>query len=115
MLRGKIAKRQKEARKGLSSNLGKKLHQIYQQKKATKGKINKLTLPIPSKPSMKRNQKHIKHTIIQRWRTHRTHTHAETKQNKTKQKIKNKPSSKNQKALHIYIIGKKICCPSVLQ
>ena len=38
MLRGKIFKRPKEARKGLSPNVGKKkrLHQIYQQKKATK-------------------------------------------------------------------------------
>ena len=65
MLRGKIAKRPKEARKGLSPNLGKKPHQIYQQKKATKEK-NTLTLPIPSKPYMKRNQQHIKHNIIQR-------------------------------------------------
>ena len=83
MLRGKIAKRPKEVRKGLSPNLGKKPHQIYQQKKATKEK--KLTLPIPSKPSMKRNQQHIKHTIIQRWRTRRTHSHRnKTNQNKNK-------------------------------
>ena len=85
MLRGKIAKRPKEARKGLSPNLGKKLHQIYQQKRATKEKKKTLTLPIPSKPSMKRNQQHIMHTIIQRWRTCRTHSHRnKTKQNKNK-------------------------------
>ena len=35
MLRGEIAKRPKEARKRPSPNLGKKIHQIYQQKKAT--------------------------------------------------------------------------------
>ena len=53
MLRGKIAKRPQEARKGLSPNLRKKKHLIYQQKKAIKKKQSKLTLPIPSNPSMK--------------------------------------------------------------
>ena len=50
MLRGKIAKRPKEARKGLSPNLGKKLHQIYQQKKATQERKISITLPIPPNP-----------------------------------------------------------------
>ena len=84
MLRGKIAKRPKEARKGLLPNLGKKLHQIYQQKKATQER-KKTYITHPSKPSMKRNQQHIKHTIIQCWRIHRTHSHRnKTKQNKNK-------------------------------
>ena len=105
MLRGKIAKRPKQARKGLSSNLGKKIHQIYQQKKATKKKKKKktLTLPIPSKPSMKRNQQHIKHTIIQRWRTHRTHAH----RNKTKQNIKTSQAPKIKKRYIFTLLGRK--------
>ena len=85
MLRGKIAKRPKEARKGLSPNLGKKTTSNLPTKESNTRKKNKLTLPIPSKPSMKRNQQHIKHTIIQRWRIHRTHSHRnKTKQNKNK-------------------------------
>ena len=67
MLRGKIAKRPEEARKGLSPNLGKN------------------TSNLPTKESNKKKPKNIK----------------------------NRPSSKNQKALHNYIIEKKICCPSV--
>ena len=50
MLRGKIAKRPKKARKGLSPNLGKKLQQIYQQKKATKEKKINLHYPSPPNP-----------------------------------------------------------------
>ena len=46
MLRGKIAKRPQEARKGLSPNLGKITE-------SNKKKQSKFTLPIPSKPSMK--------------------------------------------------------------
>ena len=52
MLRGKIAKRPEEARKGLSPNLGKNTSNLP-TKESNKKKQNKLTLPIPSKPSMK--------------------------------------------------------------
>ena len=51
MLRGKIAKRPEEARKGLSPNLGKKKSNL--PTKESNKKKQKLTLPIPSKPSVK--------------------------------------------------------------
>ena len=75
MLRGKIAKRPKEARKGLSPNLRggggtkKNLQQIYQQKKSIKNKINLL-----------------KSTPLSNAGAQIAHTHTETKQNKTKTK-----------------------------
>ena len=47
MLRGKIAKRPQQARKGLSPNLGKNTSNLPTKKQS------KLTLPIPSNPSMK--------------------------------------------------------------
>ena len=50
MLRGKIDKRPKEARKGLSPNLRKKTTSNLPTKESNKRKKNKLTLP---KPSMK--------------------------------------------------------------
>ena len=51
MLRGKITKRPEEARKGLSPNLGKNTSNLP-TKESDKKKQN-LTLPIPSKPSLK--------------------------------------------------------------
>ena len=85
MLRGKIAKRPKEARKGLSPNLGKKTTSNLPTKESNTRKKNKHYITHPSKPSMKRNQQHIEHTNNQRWRIHRTHSHRnKTKQNKNK-------------------------------
>ena len=111
-VKGENSQKAKRGQKRAITQLRKKTTSNLPTKESNTRKKNKLTLPIPSKPSMKRNQQHIKHTIIQRWRIHRTHSHRnKTKQTKTKHQ--NKPSSKNKKALHIYIIGKKICCPSV--
>ena len=88
MLRGEIAKRPEEARNGLSPNLG-KIHLIYQQKKVTKKKQNRLILPIPSKPSMKWYQHHISTPLS---------TLPHTPLTQKPKNIKNKPSSKTQKA-----------------
>ena len=92
MLRGKIAKRAKEARKGLSPNLGKKNYIKFTNKRKQQKKKNKLTLPIPSKPSMTfhetkstTHQAHHYPTLAHKPHTH-THTHTEIKQNKTKTK-----------------------------
>ena len=84
MLRGKIAKRPKEARKGLSPKLGKKLHQIYQQKKATKGKKT-LHYPSPLNPPWNEIN-NTSSTPLSNADAHAAHTHTETRQNKTKTK-----------------------------
>ena len=99
MLRGNSQKA-KRGQKGLSTNLGKRTTSNLPTKESNIKKKNKLTLPIPSKPSMKRNEKHIKHTITKRWRTRRIHTHTETKNKKPKQnkkKTNNKNNNKKQK------------------
>ena len=112
MLRGKIAKKAKRGQKRAITQLRKKTTSNLPTKESNTRK-KKTYITHPSKPSMKRNQQHIKHTIISNAGAYTAHTHTETRQNKTKTKHQNKPSSKNKKALHIYIIGKKICCPSV--
>ena len=77
MLRGKIAKRPQEARKGLSPNLG-KIHLIYQQKKATNR--NKINLHYPSPPNPPWNDINITTAHhYQPCRTHPIHTPTETK------------------------------------
>ena len=99
------------------------------QKRAITQLRKKTTSNLPTKESNTRKKKKLHYPSLQtlhetKSTTHQAHhypTLAHTphtltqKQHKTKQKqnIKNKPSSKNKKALHIYIIGKKICCPSV--
>ena len=51
---------------------------------------------------MKRNQQHIKHTIIQRSPTQRTHTHTETKQKSKHQKQAKLQQSKSVTYLHYW-------------
>ena len=116
MLKGENSQKAKRGQKSAITQLRRKITSNLPTKESNKRKKNNITLPIPSKPSMKRNLQHIKHTIIQRWREHRTHTHTETRQNKTKDNktktkktIKNKLSSKNQKALHIKFLENLIC------
>ena len=83
LVKGENSQKAKRGQKRTITQLRKKVHQIYQQKKAKKKK--KLRLPIPSKTAMKQNQQHIKHTIIQRSGVHTAHT-LTWKQNKTKTK-----------------------------
>ena len=103
MLRGKIAKRPKEARKGLSPNLGKKLHQIYQQKKATQErKKTYITHPLQTLHETKSTTHHYP-TLA-----HTPHTLTQ-KQDKTKQKqnIKTSQAPKIKKRYIFTLLGRK--------
>ena len=85
MLRGGNSQKAKRGQKRAITQLRKKTTSNLPTKESNTRKKNKHYITHPSKPSMKRNQQHIKHTIIQRWRIHRTHSHRnKTKQNKNK-------------------------------
>ena len=106
MLRGKIAKRPKEARKGLSPNLGKKLHQIYQQKKATQERKKNLHYPSLQTLHETKSTTHQAHhypTLA-----HTPHTLTQ-KQDKTKQKqnIKTSQAPKIKKRYIFTLLGRK--------
>ena len=65
-VKGENSQKAKRCQKRAITQLRKKNTSNSPTKGSNKREKNKHTLPIPSKPSMKRNQHHIKHTIIQR-------------------------------------------------
>ena len=111
-VKGENSQKAKKGQKRAITQLRKKkLQQIYQQKKATKEKKTYITHPLQTLHETKSTTHQAHHYPML---AHTPHTLTLTqKQDKAKTKHQNKPSSKNKKALYIYIIGKKICCPSV--
>ena len=94
-VKGENSQKAKRGQKRAITQLRGEKNYIKFTNKRKQQKKKNLTLPILSEPSMKQNQQHIKHTIIQRWPTH---THTETKQNKTKNKTKHQKQAKLQKS-----------------
>ena len=107
-VKGENSQKAKRGQKRAITQLRKKNYIKFTNKKKQHKKEKKLTLPIPSKHSMKRNQQHIKHTIIQRWRIHRTHSHRnKTKQNKNKTSKQAIQAPKIKKRYIFTLLGRK--------
>ena len=105
-VKGENSQKAKKGQKRAITQLGKKTTANLPTKESNKRK-KKLTLPIPSKPSMKRNQQHIKHTIIQCWRTRRTHSHSHRNKTKQKQNIKTSQAPKIKKRYIFTLLERK--------
>ena len=103
-IKGKIAKRPQETRKRAITQL---------RKKATSNLPTKETYISHSLQTLHETKSTTHQAHHYPTLAHTPHTRAHSHRNKTKTKHQKQPSSKNQKALHICIIGKKICCPSV--
>ena len=85
MLRGKIAKRPKKARKGLSPNLGKKKTTANLPTKESNKRKKNLHYPSPPNPPWNEIN-NTSSTPLSNAGAHaaHTHTHTETRQNKNK-------------------------------
>ena len=99
-VKGENSQKAKKGQKRAITQLRKKTTANLPTIESNKRKKNKLTLPIPSKPSMKRNQQHMIKLIKHQYPmlAHTPHTLTQ-KQDKTKTKHQNKPSSKNKKSV----------------
>ena len=106
-VKGENSQKAKKGQKRAITQLRKKTTANLPTKESNKRKKNKLTLPIPSKPSMKRNQQQIKHTIIQCWRTRRTHSHSHRNKTKQKQNIKTSQAPKIKKRYIFTLLERK--------
>ena len=94
MIRGKIAKRPKEARKGLSPNLGKNIKSNLPTKESNKN--IKLTLPIPPNPPWNEIN-NTSSTPLSNAGAHTAHTLTQ-KQNKRQTKTEHQKQAKLQKS-----------------
>ena len=95
-VKGENSQKAKRGQKRAITQLRKKTTSNLPTKESNTRK-KKTYITHPSKPSMKRNQQHIKHTIIQRWRIHRTHSHRNIDKTKQKQNIKTSQAPKIRK------------------